>query len=380
MARPLSLLALSLLLHLVVLEMVLDGSGKQTAVVTPSAVAMMLFATTPSLLPAKEATQPLAQKSMPKVKSEKGRSTTPRAAPPAPHVPSSDALTDWALANNPEKGTLPIQTEKIAEAMDGSGVQPDGAADPAFNTAAETMALEATVASVTAEKKDSNLPASAAAQIRFDLPPSAILSYEVRYATKGSITHGTSVINWQASEYRYSIEGEITKFGFTLSSFRSQGDVGSGGIAPVMYLEKNARRAETTTHFQRDASQTIFFSTSAGATPLVSGAQDRASILWQLAGIASAGKKGFDFGTRLDILVAGVRDAEYWKIDVLGEEIISVEAGPMRAWHMVRAPRPGTKDKRIDIWLAPDQHWYPVKLRYTEFSGDYLDLSLATIQ
>ena len=54
----------------------------------------------------------------------------------------------------------------------------------------------------------------------------------------------------------------------------------------------------------------------------------------------------------------------------------AIETGEVRAWHLVRAPRAGTYDKRIDMWLAPALQWYPVKLRYTEVSGDYLDLSL----
>jgi len=276
--------------------------------------------------------------------------------------------------------TLPLQEQEAAEPVNGGGIQLDSTADPAFDTGADNMVPEAANAAVMTEEKDANPPAPSAVQTRVDLPPSATLSYEVRYSTKGSITRGASVIDWQTSQNGYAIQGEISKFGFTLSSFRSQGNVDSAGVAPTLYLERNTRRAETTTRFQRDASQNIFFSANAGTTALVSGAQDRASILWQLAGIARAGEKGLAPGTRLDILVAGVRDAEYWQIDVVGQEFISIETGQTRAWHLVRTPRPGTRDKRIDIWLAPDQHWYPVKLRYTEVSGDYLDLSLAAIR
>ena len=214
---------------------------------------------------------------------------------------------------------------------------------------------------------------------RVSLPPSATLNYEVRYATRGSITRGSSTVEWRSTGDTYAIRGEVSKFGFTLSAFRSEGSIDDAGIAPLLYAEKNARRAEINTHFLRDARQAISFSAATDSFPLQPGAQDRASILWQLAGIARGQRELFVPGTMLDVVVAGVRDAEHWMIEVVGEETIDLDTGPARAWHLVRAPRSGTYDKRIDIWLAPAQQSYPVKLRYTEASGDYLDLSLSAL-
>jgi hypothetical protein len=223
-------------------------------------------------------------------------------------------------------------------------------------------------------------PAPQSPHYRVSLPPSATLAYEVRYSTRGSITRGSSIIAWQAGDAAYTIRGEVTKFGFALSSFRSEGAIDAAGIAPTLYAEKNARRSETNTHFSRDARQAISFSASAETYPLTAGAQDRGSILWQLSGIGRGDPSVLVPGTVLDIFVAGVRDAEHWLIAVVGEETIPLENGAVRAWHLVRAPRAGTYDKRIDMWLAPALQWYPVKLRYTEVSGDYLDLSLNEVR
>lgn len=49
------------------------------------------------------------------------------------------------------------------------------------------------------------------------------------------------------------------------------------------------------------------------------------------------------------------------------------------AWHVARAPKRGSYDQKLDIWLAPQQNWYPVRLRYTEANGDYLDMSLTRL-
>jgi len=77
--------------------------------------------------------------------------------------------------------------------------------------------------------------------------------------------------------------------------------------------------------------------------------------------------------------VAGTRNADIWRIRVLGGEEIDTPYGRLAAWHVMRAPRPGTHDPQIDIWLAPQHDWYPAKVRYTYANGDHLDMSLTGI-
>jgi hypothetical protein len=75
-------------------------------------------------------------------------------------------------------------------------------------------------------------------------------------------------------------------------------------------------------------------------------------------------------------MVAGTRDAEPWQIQIIGLEDITIDGTTISAWHVARAPRARTYDQKLDIWLAPQLQWYPVRLRYTEPNGDYLDMSL----
>jgi hypothetical protein len=99
-----------------------------------------------------------------------------------------------------------------------------------------------------------------------------------------------------------------------------------------------------------------------------------------LVAIGRGDREKFIRGATIDLFVAGVRDAETWQMQIVGNEEIDVGTGKTRAWHVVRAPRPGSYDQKLDIWLAPQQEWYPVRLRYTEVNGDYLDMSLSKIQ
>ena len=300
--------------------------------------------------------------------------TAPAPSANLSQVDGPAAAADLPVLADDSTGTAARQLPSIPEPAiaiaDGSAI-----AKPA---AAASDSPPATVPAVAAQP--AAIPATVPPpRYRVSLPPSATLTYEVRYTTRGSITSGTSTVAWRNAADGYAIRGEVSKFGFTLSAFRSEGGIDDAGIAPILYAEKNARRAETNTHFLRDARQMISFSAATDSVALQPGAQDRASIPWQLAGIARGQRALLVPGTVLDVLVAGVRDAERWQIDVIGEETVDLDTGAARLWHLVRAPRSGSHDKRIDIWLAPDRQWYPVKLRYTEQNGDTLDLSLSAL-
>lgn len=217
---------------------------------------------------------------------------------------------------------------------------------------------------------------------KFALPPSAELNYEVRAFREGQQWHGSGVFRWNADAGSYVITGEASitvLFKITVLNFRSEGAINSAGIAPVLYSEKPWRKAMTNTHFQRD-NKTISFSASQAVYPYNGGEQDRASIMWQLAGIGRGDPSQFIPGTAFDIMVAGARNAETWRIDVIGQEDIDTPFGKIAAWHVVRAPKPGSYDQKIDIWLAPGHEWYPARVLFTYSKGDYLDMLLTELK
>jgi hypothetical protein len=145
-----------------------------------------------------------------------------------------------------------------------------------------------------------------------------------------------------------------------------------------MYSEKKFRKSETATHFHRERN-IISFSSSTKSYPRNGGEQDRASVVWQLAGIGRGDASKFSAGTQIDVTVAGTRDADTWSMVVVGQEEIHVAGENIQAWHVTRVPRAGSYDQKLDIWFAPQQNWYPVRLRYTETNGDFLDMSLTSL-
>jgi hypothetical protein len=55
-----------------------------------------------------------------------------------------------------------------------------------------------------------------------------------------------------------------------------------------------------------------------------------------------------------------------------------VPAGVYTTRRISRAPR-GEHDYRLELWLAPELGWLPVRMRQTQEDGDVIDLLLRGI-
>jgi hypothetical protein len=210
------------------------------------------------------------------------------------------------------------------------------------------------------------------------MPPSAELKYEVQALREGQTVYGSGKIAWRSGGAGYEVRGEAGVLFFTLLEFGSRGVVDEYGVSPTIYTEKRFRRSETATHFRREEGL-ISFSSSTVTYPRRGGEQDRASIVWQLAALGLGEPERFTPGAQIDVFVAGVRDGEAWSMKVLGLEEVDTASGRLQAWHVVRVPRPGSYEQKLDIWLAPERHWYPMRLRWTETNGEYLDMSASSV-
>ena len=337
--RGLGVLALSLLLHWLALQWAGGQIGLPSPLrADPATVTVQLQpASVPPVPPVLAAAPPVVA------------TTAPRAARPRPRKPAPPAP---AVA-----GVVPAEPATAAETA------------PAGEVAA--VAPER----VTAPVEQSTAPAEAAPRYRLRMPPPVTLKYDVQALRDGKMVYGRGNIAWRADGERYRIEGEAGVLFFTVLNFQSLGAIDELGVAPEVYSEKRFRRDETTTNFQRDTGR-IIFSASDASYARVGGEQDRASVVWQLAAIGLGDAARFVPGARLELFVAGVRDAEPWLIQVIGLEQTDTPAGSTEAWHVVRVPRAGSYEQKLDIWLAPQQSWYPVRLRYTETNGDYLDMAV----
>jgi len=229
------------------------------------------------------------------------------------------------------------------------------------------------------------LQAQAAAPVKraVELPPAADLSYELNAQQRGFGLKGEALIAWRNSgnsdgKYEVNVEARVPLIG-KLTEYRSHGAIDSYGLAPDEFYEKRYRKDATTTTFDRD-SKTITFTDAKEPYALKGGEQDRASVTWQLAAVArAAGESKFKPGSEWSFVVAGRRDAEPWTFKVVKRDKIQTAMGELDTLLVTREPRADGKSESVDIWLAPGQEWYPVKLRFRDDDREAIEQTVTKI-
>ena len=333
------------------------------------------------------------------------RSRTPESTPrqPPPPLPSpekSPPLLPEATATSPP----PIERETAAPAAtDVTGppvATPDPMAAPA-DTVSEATATAKTTPEATpssspphtsstrtdaqTETQTTATPAPAATTdtpplfSRVSLPPSADLSYDAVAIKGSSKVEGRGLVKWVQDGRQYSITGEASVLFLSVLSYRSEGRLGEVGILPELYTEKRLGKSSTNTHFHRER-QTINFSASTNNYPVKGGEQDRGSVFWQLAGLARGNPEKLQAGLSFELVIAGSRTADPWRVTVHGTEPIALGQGRTEAWHMSLVRPDGGTDYQLEVWVAPEQDWYPVKIMYVDRKGTSLGLTLSKIE
>lgn len=292
--------------------------------------------------------------------------TAPRPRPPKRVAPAEPSPAPDAGAA--EAGAVIASGEPDAAAGDAPA-----AAEPAAPAPEPQAGAAPNAAPVQSAQAASSTDPGPDGVRRFNvnLPPSAAFELKVlRTDADGTKWNGVAEMKWQTDGSRYSSSLEvgismlITRV--NLLSLVSEGTVDDNGIAPVKMMEKRRNRSATNTHFDQDEKR-ITFSSNAANVQLLPGAQDKATVPFQLAAIGRADVN--QFSGDIDIQVGEDRGAVIYRFQLVGEEELQTDMGKLVTLRLARPPRPGSYGSRLDIWLAPSLNWYPVQIRNTEGSG-----------
>lgn len=300
------------------------------------------------------------------------------APPPAPEplpVPEASPPPLPAIAPVPVELALPATkgdiTPGAGTAVAGGSPGGDGVAPPAPPPAAP-----APPAPPAPETPALSPPPAAPADPEprryvVDMPPPAKITLDVaRTDADGTEWSGEALLAWQLDDDSYKIQVEAgIRVVFTrvnLVVLNSEGAVAVSGFAPIKMTEKRRGRSMTATHFNWGTGR-LSFSGSQANYPLVPGAQDKASVPLQLSAIARGDVK--QLHGDIDMLVGEDRDAAVYRFKVVGQETIDTKMGKLQTWHLSRPPQPGSYKSKLDIWLAPEHGWYPVRIRNSEANG-----------
>ena len=290
---------------------------------------------------------------------------TEAAAPPIQEMPAISPPP----ANNVINDTRDRRTQAPAaevQTNSESNVTSPLVNDSATNTVTEKKAETEASAVVTG---------NAALFEKISLPPSAELVYTARAMQGTRSLSGSGNILWQQNGLTYTVKGEASALFLSLLSYQSSGQLSKAGILPDLYHEKRIGKSATQTHFIRER-KTISFSASTAVHEIQGSEQDRGSIIWQLVGMARGDPAKLEPGLTFETIIAGTKAADRWRVQISGIENLALADGNFNAWHWVLLPVENRFDYQIDVWLAPDKEWYPVKIMYGNRTGANLTMTL----
>lgn len=300
------------------------------------------------------------------------------AAKPTPPTPATEA----AAPNIQEPPTIsPLPATPLANDTEGSRphVPATEVHTPSESTLASALVSGSATNTAPDKKMEAEVPATFNGNIalfeKISLPPSAELVYTARAMQGTRSLSGSGNILWQQNGQTYTVKGEASALFLSLLSYQSSGQLGKTGILPDLYHEKRIGKSATETHFVRERN-TISFSASTAVHEIQGSEQDRGSIIWQLVGVARGDPAKVVAGLTFETIIAGTKAADRWRVQISGIENLTLADGNFTAWHWVLVPVENRFDYQIDLWLAPDKEWYPVKIMYGNRTGANLTMTL----
>lgn len=202
------------------------------------------------------------------------------------------------------------------------------------------------------------------------IPSSKTLLYKVQ-AVNTVAPGGSATLKWEQDKGVYQLNFEATAAIIYTIRWASQGVILDLGLAPSHFTEKRFRSSETAAHFDYE-NQLISFSKKEAKTAMLPGAQDRFSVVVQLASIIAADPDRFKAGQNIVIQVANTELAEAWVFNVLASEPLTW-AG--KSYETLRLQRQARKpyDAQLELWLAKDLEYMPVRIKQTPVTGAGFD-------
>ncbi|HEY0887893.1 MAG TPA: DUF3108 domain-containing protein [Ramlibacter sp.] len=286
----------------------------------------------------------------------------PRIQPP-PAVRPVAFITRGIVAMPPPAVAAPAMSPASPRSLSPAPARPVARSPAAAPARAEPGAVPSAVPNEAAASP----PAAAAMSIR--IPASVQLRYQVAMQARQQASVGTSELTWRHEGTSYEARFEISAPPSRPRVQHSAGSIGSLGLEPARFGDRG--RGEQAAHFDREG-QRVVFSNNRPAAPLAPGAQDRLSVLLQLAALVAGSPDKFPAGAIVVVQTATTREADRWIFTVDGEEELQLPGGDLRAVKLSRPPR-GEFDPRLEVWLAPGQAYVPVRLRLTQPNGDWAD-------
>ncbi len=248
-------------------------------------------------------------------------------------------------------------------------------APPAVDTTAS--AAVPTPAPAPAKDEPAPVPPNVA-----DAPPAAILVPPLarRLPRRGEITYelylgndkfnvGRTLQTWAINDDRYRLTsvsetaGLARLFSRQYLEYVSTGRLTEGGLRPEFFGTERRRAGKTETAAAKFDWQamTVTIDSPQRSVALPHDAQDIVSFMYQLGLMPLA-------PGRLELPITNGWKLERYELEVGIEERLQTPFGSVRAVPVKQMRRPGQES--IELWLAPEYRWLPVRIRFFDRQGE----------
>jgi hypothetical protein len=150
------------------------------------------------------------------------------------------------------------------------------------------------------------------------------------------------------------------------------GVITARGLRPEVYEETRNGQLKRRVRFDWERRKVELFDGKATQTV------DLPDNTWDMASF------GYNFafapvtGEEMDLFLTDGRRVSPYRYAFLGRETLDTELGPLDTLHVKKVQRPDDP-RAFDVWLAPDRHYAPVRIRFTEENGLVFDSQVTRI-
>jgi len=210
-----------------------------------------------------------------------------------------------------------------------------------------------------------------------ELPTQGRIAYRTTYSKMRGI-EAMTYVDW-------SIDVEKGRYALWLRTvdppglldLRSSGELRPFGIAPFRYVERiDIANRELTVDFDWESHIVRFTGRGAGEPmKFDDGTQDPLSLQFHLPLMAQTYPWRFTPGSQIDFQVAR-RRVESYSFVVDRFEPVKIGERDVQALKVLR-PRTADSSRGVELWMAPEFDWIPIRLRFVDTNGEVWDSWLA---
>jgi hypothetical protein len=302
------------------------------------------------------------------------------ASRPRPHKPHEAHGHD----RTPHAATAPIAyaappqpSGRDAPPAESQAASPDPGTMASVRPEPDPRAVPAPPDAVGSDETPAAAPVEEASPAR-NLPRKGTITFTLAFGRDGFVV-GRAVQSWETDAGRYKLLSDAETIGI-VDLFRpqrlrwlSQGTITPQGLRPESFLMSRTRQGRTEAAEARfdwaGDNLTYGYATERTRAALPNGTQDIMSFVYQLGLVPPAP------GHFLLPITTGSR-FEIYGVDVLPAETIETPLGTVRALRVRQERRPGQES--IEVWLAAEYRYLPVKIRYFDREGNPAGEQLAS--